>query len=217
MSVSRKSFLEHLSQTDFIWFGHIKDDWPAIVEESQQTVIGNPQCWSHLAVDESDADPWDDIGNEYVETLKHYRAWGYNAQNTRVWETTSAMPKIQMAWEDRVAKHLPLTAVESKPTLQTPGNIIPWHQDKFFSFKRQHGDTEFIVRFVVFLRDWATGHFLQAGDSVICHWKAGDVITWMPQRMHLSVNVGIENKWTVNYTGILKENFEWDQDESKNR
>jgi hypothetical protein len=116
-----------------------------------------------------------------------------------------------MSWEENVAKQLPLLNLISLPTLQTPGNVLPWHQDKFFNFKRNYpNDIKFIVRFTIFMKDWQIGHVLQAGNSIISHWRAGDCVIWYPDRWHLSANIGINNKWTNNITGILTEEINWD-------
>jgi hypothetical protein len=207
--VSRKSFLNHLNNVDYVRFSQIKRDWQAIREENESAAKQFPQYCQPMVMPESEYESWDELGNEYYETTRGLKDWGYLTENTRTWETTAAKPQLQLSWEQSLIDELPLEHAVSKGTMQTPGNIMPWHQDKFFTFRRQFPDNPYIIRFLIFLEDWKIGHVLQAGDSIISHWSAGDVITWLPTRYHLSANIGIENKWTVNITGVLKEEFNW--------
>lgn len=201
------SFLKELESRDYLKFGNIAADWPAIVDECESAVAEFPQYWSSLVVDPATF-AWDKIGQEYAADLEKNRNWGYTPENTRSWTTLASKPQLKMDWEEAIATQLPLTNWISRPTMQTPGNIMPWHQDNFYYFKRNYTDLEFVIRFVIFMQDWQIGHVLQAGNSIISHWKAGDVIVWHPARMHLSANIGVTNKWTINTTGILKEEYE---------
>jgi hypothetical protein len=203
--LSRTSFLEQLADRDYINFGNIGLDWASITKECEECVAQHPGYWVSLVTDDYDA--WDESGNAYWQSMQQYANWGYTHNNTRSWETTSIKPRLIMAWEKELDLHVPLDHLISRPTLQTPGNIMPWHQDKFYFWKREHTDNEFVIRFLVFHEDWKLGHMLQAGNSIISHWKAGDIICWHPDRWHLSVNAGSVNKWTTNITGLLKKEF----------
>lgn len=208
MLVSRKNFLNRLKEVDYLKFGNIKADWPAVIQECEQAVKENPAYWCSLVVDLPDS--WDKLGDQYYEELNKHREHGYRPDNTRSWETTSCQPQLQMAWEQPVMDKLPLYYPISRPTLQEPGNIMPWHEDKFFYFRRKYPEfAEYIVRFIVFQKDWDVGQIIQAGNSIISHWQAGDAIVWYPSRMHLSCNAGVSGKWTQNITGILKEEFDF--------
>jgi len=205
--VSRKNFLEFLSGVDYYYYGNIKADWNSIDKECERTVLENPEYWCSLVPNEN-FEVWDQNGSEYVKSLENLKKWGYSCYNTRSWETTSIKPKLEMNWEKQIISKLPLYEFVSRPTLQKPGNIMPWHQDRFFYFKHEYPNLyEYVVRFIVFQQDWHLGHYIQAGDTLVQRWKQGDVIVWYPNRWHLSSNVGIKNKWTTNVTGILKDNF----------
>jgi hypothetical protein len=205
--VSRKNFLKLLEGVDYFYFGNISVDWNSINIECREKVNKYPEYWCSLVPDET-FETWDQNGKDYVKSLSNFSKWGYTSHNTRSWETTSIKPKLEMEWEKEVIQKLPLYESVSRPTLQKPGNIMPWHEDKFFYFKHEYPDVyEYVVRFIVFHEDWKTGHYIQAGDTLVERWKQGDVIVWYPRRWHLSSNVGIEDKWTTNITGILKEEF----------
>jgi len=208
--VSRTNFLNYLKSVDFVWFGHIDLDWDSIQIECNQAVKNNPQYWCSLVVDKENEDSWDNIGDEYYSELSGHQKWGYTKHNTRSWETTAANPPLIMEWEQRLIEQLPLDYAISRPTLQTPGNMMPWHEDKFFYFRRQHPDLlKWVVRFIVFQNNWTQGQMLQAGNSICSHWKAGDIIVWYPSRMHLSANAGFQDKWTCNITGVLHEKVDF--------
>ena len=207
MFVLRTRLLEILESRDYINFGHQDHDWRAIIDTCEKAVVDNPQYWTNLVPEKSQS--WDNIGDQYFESLRHFRDWGYTSTNTASWETTAVKPQLKMEWESSVMKDLPLTEAVCRPTLQKPGNIMPWHDDKFYFFKRELPDQkEFVVRFIVFINDWTPGQFIQAGNSVIKGWQAGDTVLWHPKRMHLAVNAGYANKWTTNITGILNEQIE---------
>jgi hypothetical protein len=208
--VSRKNFLEHLKEVDFVWWGNIKIDWPSAQQECYRAVENNPQYWCSLVVGTDEQDSWDSIGDDYYDELTKLKKWGYTKYNTQSWETTSASPPLTMSWEEEVASKLPIYHSITRPTLQQPGNIMPWHEDKFFYFKRLYPNLlEYVCRFIVFQNDWSPGQIIQAGNSICSHWKAGDAIVWYPSRMHLSANAGVEDKWTCNITGVLQEWVDW--------
>lgn len=139
-----------------------------------------------------------------VEQHQHAK-YGYTTHNTRIWKTTNRDPKLTFSWEDAILKQLPLDHAVATVTRQRCGQVLPWHQDRFYMLRRLYPkDTRPIWRFLLFLEDWKTGHFLQAGNSVIHHWQQGDCIVWQPDTWHLSGNMGCETKWTCNITGFLK-------------
>lgn len=207
MSVSRTTYLDSIKHKDYVWCGNIPADWSAIQQECEQAVKDHPECWQTLV---GDRESWDGLGDDLNKELDKHRQSGYSPYNTRHWETTTIQPKLEMSWEGEIMKQLPLTNATGRPTLQPPGNVMPWHQDKFIYFKRENpGHDDHVVRFIVFQKDWQNGHLLQAGDSFVTHWKAGDILLWYPDRWHLSANVGITDKWTFNVTGILKGEVTW--------
>lgn len=204
--VSRMNLLANLESKDYIFFRNINLNWNEVISQCEDTVKRNPEYWSSLVKDEDNIEIWDEVGQNYVKSLYQNKLWGYNKHNTKVWETTAKPNKLTMPWETALLDLLPLDYAISRPTLQSPGNIMPWHQDNFHFFKRQNPKhSAFIVRFIVFMKDWDVGHIIQAGDSAITNWQAGDVILWHPTRWHLSANIGISDKWTTNVTGRLQE------------
>ena len=88
---------------------------------------------------------------------------------------------------------------------QMPGNILPWHSDNFYKINQAHPnvDKEKIVRANVFIEDWKIGHILQVEQNVISNWKSGTGYLWSSGVYHLSGNLGLENKYTLQVSGLL--------------
>lgn len=205
MSVSRKNLIDYLKTVDYVRFSHINDDWSSVIRECVQCEKDHPDYRWSVVLDDT-FEEWNSMGEQMKEAYSVNKAYGYTPGNTVAWKTTCGNPKLNMSWEQRVMDQLPLIHPVSTPTLQNTGNIIPWHKDRHFYFKQTHPeDQEYVVRFLVFPQNWQTGHLLQVGNSILSHWIAGDVVLWHPDRMHLSVNVGMNDKWTCNITGILTE------------
>lgn len=209
MSVSRKNFLDYLSTVDFVRFSNINDDWNSIEQECEQCATDHPDySWTLVVDDQFRA--WGNNGQLLADNLDLNRQYGYTSANTHSWKTTCKEPQLHMSWESRIVAQLPLSHAVNTPTLQHPGQVTPWHRDRHYYYKKTHpGMEDYVVRFLMFLKDWQIGHIVQAGNSVITHWKAGDVILWHPMRLHLSGNIGINNKWTNNITGILNEEIDF--------
>ncbi len=74
------------------------------------------------------------------------------------------------------------------------GRMIPWHCDTYgYAIKKFSVPSDRIVeiqRTIVFMQDWSFGQVAQFGDSVLSHWKAGDVYTWQHQAWHGLANFG---------------------------
>jgi hypothetical protein len=85
-----------------------------------------------------------------------------------------------------------------------PGTTIPEHIDTYSKFKEiyQLSDDTNIARALVFLEDWASGHYLELAGEPIVKWKAGDWVCWSNDLPHIAANVGTTNRYTLQITGI---------------
>lgn len=95
--------------------------------------------------------------------------------------------------------------------LVKPGNFIPPHKDKFIrlkEFAKQKGlSTVDIVpqRINIFLQDHKLGHFFEMQNNVLLNYSKGD-FTIIPQNtIHSVVNIGNENRYTLQVTGFVKQ------------
>ena len=85
-----------------------------------------------------------------------------------------------------------------------PGMTNPLHRDTFYQVKKRFPEraNENIVRANIFLEDWKWGHFLQFNDEVVTHWKKNTGYLWDSSVLHLAVNAGLENRFTLQVSGF---------------
>ena len=84
---------------------------------------------------------------------------------------------------------------------QLPGQTIPLHTDTFHVLSSKlNVDPRDCIRILVFLEDWKTGHYFEINDRPILQWKKGDEVIINYGEKHLSGNMGIEPKYTLQIT-----------------
>jgi hypothetical protein len=106
---------------------------------------------------------------------------------------------------DTIGKQLDIEVVTISSIQQPPGCVIPLHRDTFYQINKQYPNRkELKVRAHVHLEDWKLGHFLQYDDVVHTHWRAGEVLLWDSEILHLGANAGMHNKYTLQISGFLK-------------
>lgn len=124
---------------------------------------------------------------------------------------------IQQIWHDvehpivkELAKELNIEAKTCSSILQPPGNVVTLHRDTFFKFKKLYpDDTRTKVRANIYLEDWKVGHMIQYQDindnkkwKTSVDWKAGDGFLWSDKVLHLSMNGGMKDKYTLQLSGF---------------
>lgn len=89
----------------------------------------------------------------------------------------------------------------------SPGSILPFHKDGYKQYRasRKINNVDQIHRIIVFLEDWKDGHLLQVGSKLYAQWKAGDFATWCGETSHMAANLGHEDRYTLQITGIIKQ------------
>lgn len=89
---------------------------------------------------------------------------------------------------------------------QSPGCTLPEHVDTFYKFcSAHHADPNNVIRINVFLEDWASGHYFEIANTPILQWRAGDAILIPYNIKHLSGNMGLTDKYTMQITGLKDE------------
>jgi hypothetical protein len=86
------------------------------------------------------------------------------------------------------------------------GTILPVHQDtykRYIELFDLTGREHTIYRAIVFLEDWASGHYLEIDGEPIIKWTAGDVVTWCYDTPHMAANMGLTPRYTLQITGHL--------------
>jgi hypothetical protein len=156
---------------------------------------------------EDENKPLDEFNLSWGKKL-HISA-GYTEHNTRRYQITSGNNHEFPDFCHRIAKLCGLEHHSMAMIRQRPGNVVPWHFDTYKMIRDANNITEenasTIKRYLVFLEDWDWGHMLQVGNNVLSNWKKGDIYTWPYGMYHLSCNAGLNDKWTMQVTGLTTE------------
>jgi hypothetical protein len=84
------------------------------------------------------------------------------------------------------------------------GTVLPTHGDlylKYIDLYKLHGQEHRIRRAIVFLEDWASGHYFEAMGTPYTNWSAGQVMEWTYDTPHMAANIGTEPRYTLQITG----------------
>lgn len=87
-----------------------------------------------------------------------------------------------------------------------PGMVLPIHSDKYSYFRSQNtiGPGQHVLRIIVFLEDWQSGHVSEVNSTPFTSWKQGDWISWMDDAPHMAANLGHTNRYTLQITGVTQ-------------
>jgi hypothetical protein len=85
----------------------------------------------------------------------------------------------------------------------SPGAILPEHRDTYRRYREKFKifDLDSIVRCVIFLEDWQSGHYFEIDNSPIVGWTKGQGICWIGDTVHLAANIGKTDRYTLQITG----------------
>lgn len=84
------------------------------------------------------------------------------------------------------------------------GTILPVHADlykKYIELFNLKGKEHTIYRAIVFLEDWASGHYFEANGQAWSDWRAGDCAVWNYDLPHMAANIGLTPRYTLQITG----------------
>ena len=110
---------------------------------------------------------------------------------------------------DDLEEQLGIEVVTVSTIKQPPGNVVPIHRDTFFQINQRFPDRkETKVRANIYMQDWKVGHMIQyqkhGGWANSTHWRAGDGFIWDSEPLHVSMNAGFNDKFTMQISGFLK-------------
>ncbi len=112
----------------------------------------------------------------------------------------------EIKFED-LGQQLGMTVMSVSSICQPPGCVIPWHRDSFFKIRQQVPSDAVVVRANINLCDADIGHFIQYEwqDKLVTYtgWQAGQGLLWDREVAHLGANVGFQDKYTLQVSGIL--------------
>lgn len=84
--------------------------------------------------------------------------------------------------------------------------ILPVHQDTYKRYVELfdlQGQEHTIRRAIVFLEDWASGHYLEIKGRPVTEWRAGYTVVWAYDAPHMAANIGITPRYTLQITGHI--------------
>jgi hypothetical protein len=122
-----------------------------------------------------------------------YRAWGHIKPATQHY--MSFEPKLSFDLTDILKKIDSNNVSFTLNFMKIPsGRLIPWHCDTYgYAINKFNVPADRITdirRTIVFMQDWSFGQVVQFGDSMLSHWKAGDLYTWQHEAWHGLANFG---------------------------
>ena len=135
------------------------------------------------------------------EELDVWKSQGYNHSSFTgmMYGGKNTMPQ----WTDLIAKELKLHKPGFVFYRMKTNDIMPPHVDHFrrycevFSVERKD-----VWRAIVFLEDWKPGHYFEMDSQAVCNYKAGEFVMWSSDTPHAASNIGIEDRYTLQITGV---------------
>jgi len=86
-----------------------------------------------------------------------------------------------------------------------PGRILPAHRDTYSRFCKIHNISNIndVIRYVIFLEDWQSGHYFEIENTPVVKWHAGQGVCWRGDTEHLAANLGFSDRFSLQLTGTL--------------
>ena len=119
------------------------------------------------------------------------------------------MRSAQPSWNNKFINHfadLGWKNIGTSYYRMMPGTILPTHQDlykKYIELFDLTGKEDTIRRAIVFLEDWASGHYFESLGVPMVEWSAGKTVEWTYDAPHMAANIGVTPRFTLQITGHL--------------
>jgi hypothetical protein len=142
------------------------------------------------------------LGNssEYDEQNIRYIIAGYNDKNTQYYQSFD-LPDEYHTFAKSIFSEYSLSVIK-----QMPGQTIPEHFDTFYKFSEKNNcRKEDVCRLNFFLEEWKTGHYFEIDDEPYVKWGKMSFKVIRYGHPHLSGNMGMEPKYTMQITGLYEE------------
>lgn len=144
-----------------------------------------------------------DRANEFEQQNLRYIEAGYNHDNSMYYRSFDVDDEVH----DFCRTLFPRYSVGIMK--QPPGQTLPLHEDTFYMFAKTHNvDPYDCIRVNIFLEDWQSGHYFEINEKSVLQWSKGDAIIIARDEPHLSGNMGLTTKFTMQVTGVRNE-FTW--------
>jgi hypothetical protein len=106
-------------------------------------------------------------------------------------------------WMSGFDQYFPLKNLSWCAYRMTPGCVLPTHGDTYIKFKEIYAvpSQAAVVRVIIFLEDWHSGHYMEMDGTPVINWRAGDWVSWHNDFPHLAANMGRTDRYTLQLTG----------------
>jgi hypothetical protein len=136
------------------------------------------------------------------ETFQKWKSLGHNYEKYTglMRDQSQQLPD----WCLNVLGQIPLQNSSITLYCMTPGTIMPEHSDTFIKYREIMSlkETDIVGRAVIFLEDWKSGHYFEIDETPMVNWKKGDYVLWKNDTPHMAANLGKDNRYTMQVTGI---------------
>jgi hypothetical protein len=142
------------------------------------------------------------LGNssEYDEQNMRYMMAGYTDKNTQYYQAFE-LPEEYHTFAKTIFSDYSLSVIK-----QMPGQTIPEHFDTFYRFSEKNNcNKEDVCRLNFFLEDWKPGHYFEISYEPYTRWEKMNFKIIKYGQPHLSGNMGMEPKYTMQITGLYEE------------
>jgi hypothetical protein len=142
------------------------------------------------------------LGNasEYDEQNIKYIMAGYTDKNTQYYQTFD-LPEEYHTFAKSIFTEYSLSVIK-----QMPGQTIPQHFDTFYKFCERNNCSKIdVCRLNFFLEEWKTGHYFEINNEPYVDWGKMNFKIIRYGQPHLSGNMGMEPKYTMQITGLYEE------------
>ena len=133
-------------------------------------------------------------------TLSEWRSLGYTQKKFTGDMYDMRMPEPE--WMRGFDRQFPFENLSWSVYRMTPGCVLPTHSDTYSKFREIYAVPvqATVVRVIVFLEDWRSGHYFEGVQVPVTQWRAGDVIEWTYDAPHMAANLGLEPRYTLQIT-----------------
>jgi len=109
------------------------------------------------------------------------------------------------AWIHPFRDHMHMQNFSWSVYRMAPGDALPLHGDTYARFCDVYGldDVDLIIRYIVFLEPWQSGHYFEIDGTAVVAWQAGDWVCWRGATPHMAANLGNSMRYTLQLTGLI--------------
>ena len=150
-----------------------------------------------------------DYRTEDFNNPRDVEVWLAQGHSSKFTGAMCDMRRPQPSWNQRFVDYFAALGWQDIGTSyyrMDTGTVLPVHRDlykKYVELFDLQGQEYTIRRAIVFLEDWASGHYLELKGVPITGWRRGFTVIWAYDEPHMAANIGITPRYTLQITGHL--------------